>query len=63
MKKLDLIWWHMGNMNEILQQTHSVTDYLLGDVKEEELNLLGSVIATPDPIGSASWTWFPPFLF
>jgi hypothetical protein len=37
--------------------------YLLGDVKEEELNLPTLVIATPDPFGSASRTWLPLLLF
>ena len=40
-----------------------MTGYLLGDVKEEELNLLGPVIAMPDPFGSASRTWLLPLLF
>ncbi len=52
------------NINQATSKYYDgLTDYLLGDVEEEELNLLAVVIATPDPIGSASWTWFPPFLF
>ena len=42
------------------QNHHDRTDYLLGDVEEEELNLLGAVIATPDPFGSDFRTWYPP---
>jgi hypothetical protein len=45
------------------QELDNTRDYLQGDAQEEELNLLVVVIATPDPIGSASWTWFPPLLF
>lgn len=39
------------------------TDYLLGDVMGEEQIIMALVIATHDPIGSDSWTWFPPLLF
>ena len=43
-----------------IKEHYDATEYLLGDAKEEELNLLGTVIATPDPFGSDFRTWYLP---
>jgi hypothetical protein len=39
-------------------------DYPLGENSREELNLLRTVIATPDPSTDlVHWTWFPSLQF
>ena len=50
---------HRSNWDSIKEHSGRA-EYLLGDAKEEELNLLGTVIATPDPFGSDFRTWYPP---
>lgn len=59
----DLLLSALPRVRDAITNHFDKRDYLFGDATEEEPNLLATVIATPDPIGSAPRTWFPPLLF